>query len=572
MSLVTEILMKNLERDIGRVKPFSDVSTLKHVAAYQLQRSLVKKYTDGSTSAMRQKAAIDKFHIVNAQCAKYIAPSPLASRSTLTGRIFERARTLFEQQFSDRDGLYRFSLNHAFNLGGVGPGASVNAEGKDIMAKLFMSRLSCTHKHLFTLYRATTRNSFRWEVAELVRASQHGKFKVVRGSNLFTVPKDNDIDRVAFTEPTLNMWGQLGYGKLIEKVLVDAHGITISEQEPINSWFACAGSQNGNFGTIDLSSASDTISLTLCEALLPKRLMSDLKFLRSKYAKVPGCAKDTVLHMISTMGNGFTFPLETLIFSNLVLATYIECGEPVFDNYGKRRYCVYGDDIICATSVYDQVIDVLSISGFTVNKTKSYGSGAFRESCGTDFFKGHDVRGIYLKSSKSDAHVYSLINRLLQWVAKHKLPLPNTISYLLTLVPYRPVPFHESVTAGIFTPIDRLTCRKTSPCGHWYYHGLEAIAQKEAIDDEVGNLYFHGAVISAVYGGIRGQARMVRRETDAPLKEDDIQAWKVVKKFSPLHWEQLNHIPRTTIYEFDAGFTSQDLAWAYEASVARRVT
>lgn len=560
MSFSNEKFLKTLQRDIGKTKPFTDMSSPKHAACYLLQTNILKKFSDGPSTERANLAAIDKFVKVNEGLLSWKTPET-QSLDPLISKILIRARTLCANQFLDLDGFAKFRLGHAFNRGMVGPGASVEATGQDVMAKLFMSRLTCTDSILYTHYMGATRNNFRWEVADLVRGSKFGKFKVVEGSNLFTVPKETEIARVAFTEPTLNMWGQLGYGSCIQDLLKKYHDIDLSVQPKLNSWFAKSGSLNGEFGTIDLRSASDTIGSALCEWLLPPQMFKDLSLLRSKTARVPGIKRRLTLHMISTMGNGFTFPLQTWIFANLVLAAYLEMGIPTHDIYGKRRYGVFGDDIICESRTYDIVVQSLTACGFSVNDQKSFNTGKFRESCGTDFFNGVDVRAVYLKSCTSDAHVYSLINRLLIWSSKHKVSLPNVFEYLLGLVPYRPIPFSEEITAGIYTPIRFLTMRKSNYAGHWIYHPLRALTSKISHEFEIWDTYYHGAVIAALNGSIRNGSINSRTFGDIEFK--------VVKSSIATSWEYIIHKPlhQRSLYDLNPALKRQDLVSAYESNI-----
>jgi hypothetical protein len=100
-----------------------------------------------------------------------------------------------------------------------------------------------------------------------------------------------------------------------------------------------------------------------------------------------------LLEKFSSMGNGFTFELETLIFLCLILAVD-ETGQKLESG---RNVFTYGDDIICPTEYSEAVISALKFSGFSLNMKKSFVSGPFRESCGGDFFGGVDVRPFFLK-------------------------------------------------------------------------------------------------------------------------------------------------------------------------------
>jgi hypothetical protein len=108
------------------------------------------------------------------------------------------------------------------------------------------------------------------------------------------------------------------------------------------------------------------------------------------------------LEKFSSMGNGFTFELETLIFAALAAAVSdLTLGENLF---------VYGDDIIVPTHASSNVLAVLRTFGFTPNTKKTFTSGSFRESCGGDYFLGYDVRSVFLKSEPSSP---------VEWIALH---------------------------------------------------------------------------------------------------------------------------------------------------------
>ena len=75
--------------------------------------------------------------------------------------------------------------------------------------------------------------------------------------------------------------------------------------------------------------------------------------------------------MVSPMGNGFTFELETLLFYALTMAV---CGKGNF-----VRVSVYGDDIICPTEHAQAVTSILVEAGFQLNLGKSFSSGPFQK-------------------------------------------------------------------------------------------------------------------------------------------------------------------------------------------------
>jgi hypothetical protein len=193
-------------------------------------------------------------------------------------------------------------------------------------------------------------------------------------------------------EPSINLFYQLGYGGVLRRRLLDA-GINLRDGQMIHRQVACDASKEGTFATLDLKNASDSISRRLVELLLPRRWFEVLDDLRSPTTLVNN--KVVVLEKFSSMGNGFTFELETLIFLGLCLALdpAHKAGENVF---------VYGDDIIVPTESSKGVIAALEFFGLTINREKSFTDGLFRESCGGDYFNGEDVRPHFLKESPNE--------------------------------------------------------------------------------------------------------------------------------------------------------------------------
>jgi hypothetical protein len=108
--------------------------------------------------------------------------------------------------------------------------------------------------------------------------------------------------------------------------------------------------------------------------------------------------------MFSGMGNGCTFPVETVIFYALAKATAESEG---LDN---PILSVYGDDVIVDASVAQKVMDVFAHAGFKPNRGKSFIDGPFRESCGADFFLGVDVRPVFCKELLTPERLFTLHN------------------------------------------------------------------------------------------------------------------------------------------------------------------
>jgi hypothetical protein len=220
------------------------------------------------------------------------------------------------------------------------------------------------------------------------------KVDFVRGNRFTTVDKDCEKDRGIAIEPSINVFYQLALGSALRRRL-KSWGIDLNNGQEIHAQVAREASIRGHLCTLDLSNASDTVSRNLVRLLLPPHWFEALDDLRSKRTLFRD--KWFLLEKFSSMGNGFTFELETLVFLVLILATDVDqkltVGEDVF---------VFGDDIIVPTTISKDVISALSFCGMTLNKTKSFVEGPFRESCGGDYFQGVDVRPFFLKESPNE--------------------------------------------------------------------------------------------------------------------------------------------------------------------------
>lgn len=212
-----------------------------------------------------------------------------------------------------------------------------------------------------------------------------------RGNRFTTVPKDCTKDRGIAIEPSINLFYQLGYGRLLKRRLRRA-GLNLAKGQDIHRQVVCEASIRRHLCTLDLSNASDTICKNLVKLLLPPDWFDVLDSLRSHYTLVEG--QWYRLEKFSSMGNGFTFELETCIFLALVHATLEANGhKPIV----SHDVFVFGDDIIVPNEFAQEVMAVLRFFGLTINKKKSFFSGDFRESCGGDFFRGVNVRPYFMK-------------------------------------------------------------------------------------------------------------------------------------------------------------------------------
>jgi hypothetical protein len=235
-------------------------------------------------------------------------------------------------------------------------------------------------------------------------------FQVVDGNRFTTVPKNAKTDRGICIEPSLNIWYQLGVGAVLRRRL-RASGIDLNYQADVNRAFA-EKAEDWGLATLDLKQASDSVSEVLVRRVLPREWYHLLALGRSQSTFIGD--KWVALEKFSSMGNGYTFELETLLFLCLCRAIV-----PVDD------WCfvhAYGDDFIVPQRYAGQVIEALEYLGFKVNGEKSFLAGSFFESCGADFFQGVDVRPFYLRKGRENPIPYALYaaNSVRVYAAKNR--------------------------------------------------------------------------------------------------------------------------------------------------------
>jgi len=233
-------------------------------------------------------------------------------------------------------------------------------------------------------------------------------FRVVDQCRVETVPKNAKTNRVIAIEPTGNLYLQKGIGGYFRKRLMRV-GVDLNDQE-LNQSLAAVAVDN-DLATLDLSMASDTVSTELVYELLPLDWAFLLDAVRSHSALLPD-GSVVKLEKFSSMGNGFTFELESLIFWAL--------GSSVTDEISPGGVLsVYGDDIICQKAAAEELVRTLEFVGFRTNKEKSYVSGLFYESCGKHYFCGQNVTPFYQKEDLRDLpELVRLHNRIVRWAGR----------------------------------------------------------------------------------------------------------------------------------------------------------
>lgn len=374
-----------------------------HFAWNQLA-SLLKKYPFVDDSIDTEAAAMKKFFAAEALC-KRVNSRFLARRARGRSPGGKPGKLLPYESYLHSARRYIQSVigvkpdfQKIWGLCDFGPGASVGVSGSLTHSAVKLSgEWSCTPLCAPYASAAMVGDHHIWESLlgypvcydkTLFDEAFVAKLSFVRANKIISVPKTALVDRTIAIEPVLNGYVQKGVDNYMRRKLLRA-GIDLSDQT-YNQRLAKLGAEGGfnPFATIDLSAASDSISIELVRELLPPDWFSFLNDIRSHHFLSGG--SEQRYQKFTSMGNGFCFPLETLIFASIVHSAYEVTGDGVFS--------VYGDDIIVRQSSALLVLELLKYCGFKANVDKTFIHGPFRESCGADFFEGVNVRPYYLDS------------------------------------------------------------------------------------------------------------------------------------------------------------------------------
>jgi hypothetical protein len=500
-----------LARDSGGYH--SDIP-FESAAARALAGSFYKKLCPMGDTSAPDLAALKKFELINDRMLE--TPWAFHANSEAESCFYDYFKNNLNSALSPSVGLpetddpdlecsdpasAEFDLDFIRQNIMPGPGAAQKANADTIVTKLFESVMSFYGSdHLVRLYRTALSETGFWADAEKQRFETYG-FSRVDGGKAFFALKNAEISRFCCTEASLEMLFQKAVGAFIERRLLQHFGINLSVQPENNKRLARIGSIDGSFGTMDLVSASDMNSCRLIDDSMQNSPLKTMMFMcRSEKILLPNGSL-VEMGMISTMGNGFTFPLQTIIFASAVRACYQLMGFPCADP--RTQFGVFGDDIIVRREVYEFLSKMLTKLGFEVNDQKSFNSGPFRESCGGDYFNGRNIRGVYIKSLETPQLIVSAINRLQRWSARTGVELVETLRYLRARVPKAPkVPPSEADDAGIQSPFVYTTPKVAN--NYWFrYRSWQKKVRKVVVTEPDCSANPNGSAVGYLSGHYR---------------------------------------------------------------------
>lgn len=190
------------------------------------------------------------------------------------------------------------------------------------------------------------------------------------------VPKNRKSPRFVASELASSMYAQLALKRHLDGVIRALFG----NRAPIwdaGRHRAFLQERHMHMVTVDLSDASDYISLDLISYILPPDWVDVLNSCRSQFVLTPD-GDVTPLMVQAPMGNGYCFRLLTLVCCAIMA---VACRLPWSD---------FGDDMICHERDWPAVRMGLEECGLLINKSKTC-FGRYKETCGLELLDGYDI-------------------------------------------------------------------------------------------------------------------------------------------------------------------------------------
>lgn len=409
----------------------SSADCMDNVGRYAALRQLAACYSKlpafgAASQELRKERAIAKFHESEKACARTNRRLEFYSKHrkrlpNMVSRVLMQA----EHELCSLLGPVSHAESAMFGQCGFGPGLTygLDREHRHLMYKIGGDQ-TVTPSCRYLARNVLVEHFPHW--ADLL-AREGYQLTLVPGNRITTVPKTAEIDRTIGIEPSLNVFLQKGVDDHLKHRL-KALGLQLTDQDYS---IDVIRKYNTRVSTIDLSSASDSVSTSLVKWLLPADWYELLDTIRSPCFTLDSGKSWTRYEKFSSMGNATTFPLESMIFMSLARGAALACG---FTRESIRDLVrVYGDDIIVPWECSALLIEVLRFVGFKTNTDKTFVFGPFRETCGVDLLDGVDVRPVYTRAIPSRPwDVAGLFNRLL--CNRFGFSLKATCAYLYSLV------------------------------------------------------------------------------------------------------------------------------------------
>lgn len=371
--------------------------------------SLIRKYpftTREIPGINPELKAVSKFEAAELRCKRVNRKRVLmraGARIDVRMQYWDHARNYIRKVLGETPDLS--SIYDKCDLTG-GASLGVHGNATNIWRKVFAERWTVTPMALKYVLPALWNNiqirdcilpgAVKCYDYEAFKAHVMQRAHIVDYNKVAFVPKTARTHRSIAVEPLLNGFVQKGVDEEMRELLKKRASINLRDQTK-NQRLAYAGSLGGHnpYCTVDLSAASDSMSIEVVRDLLPPDWFRLLLELRSPSYMTDDGVK-TRYHKFCSMGNGFCFPLESLLFAALAFAACKVSNNNPYD------FNIYGDDIVIRQGSALLLIELLQEMGFKTNVEKTFIFGPFRESCGADWYAGRDVRPVFLSSNLAD--------------------------------------------------------------------------------------------------------------------------------------------------------------------------
>lgn len=400
--------------DLRRFQWYSRTDASPHVykAVYQMD-AFFKRYrfqNDQYTAKELKVLTLDKFEDTQKRISAPLRITPA------TDLVLRRARDIIKET------LGKFSQHELDDQVRLGTRSTYGTPYRDSYHDLKFSRdILGSRQHLRWL------ESYLKTDHILAEAIQGKPWIPVDALALALVPKSYKSLRIVKPQTPVGNLYTNGLGALLTERLLQV-GLNIRTLQERHKRLVKSSSKSRNLVTADLSAASDSITRDLLLKLLPYPWFKACMLGIARSCRIG--KREIPLTSVATMGDGHTFPLQTLVFYSLIKAI----GELVC---GRQRFVsVYGDDLIYPTDIHMYVVGILNNLHFRINEDKTYVEGHFRESCGSDCYHGIDVRpcsieGGYQLLSRNPylQFLYKLYNGLRRrWDA---VEIPKALGYIM---------------------------------------------------------------------------------------------------------------------------------------------
>jgi hypothetical protein len=364
-------------------------------AKYQFSNYL-KKYIFQNDVHSASDLELDAYRKFRDTQQRISHPEALCYRPLRASLILQAARKIIRYEL-----LGDYSQEEHFNLCYFGKRSSVGVPYRDSYLDVKSQRLTGSTAHI-EWCKEYVRNDRLLDLAL-------GERTPVDCLALTTVPKSWKAHRTIMKNTTLGALYTGGLGKLMVKRARE-HGYNINRKSEQHKKVVKRLSISRSHATGDLSSASDSFTFDIICRLFPRGWLTAMNFGRITRYTSPDTVEPNTMASFMTMGIGFTFPAQTIAFYSILEAMRRKLGIQGFVS-------VFGDDLIYPRTMHPYVTRVFEDLGFILNQDKTYVDEYFRESCGSDYFAGLDVRpftpeGLHVKLHGNSAlsYLYKICN------------------------------------------------------------------------------------------------------------------------------------------------------------------